>query len=179
MNFWGQQVQRRFCSTIFAMSSGHGTCGVSVVRITGAQAGPALMKMTGKNKLPSPRQGLFIKYFSPWFLSVFLQKGSADKAGRSQIHRHPGPFADALVSRTEELYRGRYGWTSGWSKCFMFVVTEISNIFRFMVVMQWSKVFFQLWEAFKDWDRQRLENLPSELLPTESLISLKSRVLLI
>ena len=52
-------------STVYALSSGHGTCGVSVIRITGALAGRALMAMTSTSKLPPPRQAQLKKLIHP------------------------------------------------------------------------------------------------------------------
>ncbi|KAK4872107.1 hypothetical protein RN001_016231 [Aquatica leii] len=45
-------------STIFAVSSGQGKCGVAVVRVSGADAGVALQQMTGLRSLPKPRRAL-------------------------------------------------------------------------------------------------------------------------
>lgn len=51
--------------TVYALSSGYGTCGVAVIRVTGGQAGPALLKMTGKTKLPKPRHATMSKLIDP------------------------------------------------------------------------------------------------------------------
>ncbi|XP_018095365.1 tRNA modification GTPase GTPBP3, mitochondrial isoform X2 [Xenopus laevis] len=42
--------------TIFALSSGHGKCGVSVIRTSGPASGDALRLLTGWKQLPSPRR---------------------------------------------------------------------------------------------------------------------------
>ncbi len=45
----------RASSTIFALSSGHGKCGVAVIRVTGPSSSKALAALTEPSKLPSPR----------------------------------------------------------------------------------------------------------------------------
>ena len=56
---------KRCFGTVYALSSGHGTCGVAVIRITGPNSGQALLKMTGKSKLPIPRQAQLVKLINP------------------------------------------------------------------------------------------------------------------
>ena len=51
--------------TVYALSSGHGTCGVSVIRVTGSLAGRALMALTNTSKLPPPRQAQLKKLVHP------------------------------------------------------------------------------------------------------------------
>lgn len=51
---------QRLCSvapgdTIFAVSSGHGRCGVAVIRSSGPGSGGALRSLTGSSELPPPR----------------------------------------------------------------------------------------------------------------------------
>uniref|UniRef100_A0A8C4XZW3 GTP binding protein 3, mitochondrial n=1 Tax=Gopherus evgoodei TaxID=1825980 RepID=A0A8C4XZW3_9SAUR len=41
--------------TIFALSSGHGKCGVAVIRTSGPASGAALRSLTGQQELPRPR----------------------------------------------------------------------------------------------------------------------------
>ena len=60
-------------STVYALSSGHGTCGVSVIRITGALAGRALMAMTSTSKLPPPRHAQLKKLIHPIHKEVLDQ----------------------------------------------------------------------------------------------------------
>ncbi|HKJ61092.1 MAG TPA: tRNA uridine-5-carboxymethylaminomethyl(34) synthesis GTPase MnmE, partial [Hyphomicrobiales bacterium] len=43
-------------TTIFALSSGHGKAGVAVIRISGANAGRALVALAGG--LPKPREAV-------------------------------------------------------------------------------------------------------------------------
>ena len=52
-------------NTVFALSSGHGTCGVAVIRITGSKSGCALLKLIGKTKLPPARRAQFRKLVHP------------------------------------------------------------------------------------------------------------------
>lgn len=46
---------RRLNSTIYALSSGHGKCGVAVIRVTGPSASAALTALTPGTPLPPPR----------------------------------------------------------------------------------------------------------------------------
>jgi len=47
--------QCKFNSTIYALSSGHGKCGVAVIRVTGPTAASALTELTSTGTLPPPR----------------------------------------------------------------------------------------------------------------------------
>lgn len=52
--------------TIFALSSGHGRCGVAVVRVSGSASSMALRCMAGlKCRLPSPRTALLRSITDP------------------------------------------------------------------------------------------------------------------
>ncbi|XP_071655822.1 tRNA modification GTPase GTPBP3, mitochondrial isoform X2 [Patagioenas fasciata] len=56
----GRRWAQRLCSaawgdTIFAVSSGHGRCGVAVIRTSGPGSGGALRSLTGRPELPPPR----------------------------------------------------------------------------------------------------------------------------
>lgn len=52
--------------TIFALSSGHGRCGVAVVRVSGPASATALQCMTGPGlSLPSPRTALLRSITDP------------------------------------------------------------------------------------------------------------------
>ncbi|KAJ9600797.1 hypothetical protein L9F63_001009 [Diploptera punctata] len=44
-------------STIYALSSGHGKCGVAVIRISGPKASEAIVRIT-RNSLPQPRHAM-------------------------------------------------------------------------------------------------------------------------
>ncbi|KAG8235692.1 hypothetical protein J437_LFUL014036, partial [Ladona fulva] len=46
----------RYKSTIFALSSGYGKCGVSVIRVSGPEASASLFGIAGMKKFPTPRQ---------------------------------------------------------------------------------------------------------------------------
>ncbi|XP_076262416.1 5-taurinomethyluridine-[tRNA] synthase subunit GTPB3, mitochondrial isoform X1 [Rhynchophorus ferrugineus] len=58
-------IRRTLSSTIFALSSGQGKCGVAVVRVSGPRAGNALICMTGFKKLPTPRLALLRSIRNP------------------------------------------------------------------------------------------------------------------
>ncbi|MDH3231690.1 MAG: tRNA uridine-5-carboxymethylaminomethyl(34) synthesis GTPase MnmE [Alphaproteobacteria bacterium] len=45
--------------TIYALSSGAGPAGVAVIRLSGPDAGPALLGVTGRATLPAPRRAIF------------------------------------------------------------------------------------------------------------------------
>ncbi|CAG9759581.1 unnamed protein product [Ceutorhynchus assimilis] len=45
-------------STVFALSSGSGKCGVAVIRVTGTEAGAAIKKLTNLQELPQPRTAI-------------------------------------------------------------------------------------------------------------------------
>ncbi|KAM9515878.1 5-taurinomethyluridine-[tRNA] synthase subunit GTPB3, mitochondrial isoform 1-T1 [Guaruba guarouba] len=56
----GRRCAQRLCSaawgdTIFAVSSGHGRCGVAVIRTSGPGSRAALQSLTGRPALPPPR----------------------------------------------------------------------------------------------------------------------------
>ncbi|XP_054278797.1 tRNA modification GTPase GTPBP3, mitochondrial [Macrosteles quadrilineatus] len=49
---------KNYTSTIFALSSGKGKCGVAVIRISGPASNLVMGKMAGLKKLPEPRKAL-------------------------------------------------------------------------------------------------------------------------
>ncbi|XP_075467217.1 5-taurinomethyluridine-[tRNA] synthase subunit GTPB3, mitochondrial isoform X1 [Ascaphus truei] len=51
--------------TIFALSSGHGKCGVAVIRTSGPASGEALQKLTGWRQHPLPRRATLTGLRSP------------------------------------------------------------------------------------------------------------------
>ncbi|XP_076666870.1 5-taurinomethyluridine-[tRNA] synthase subunit GTPB3, mitochondrial [Andrena cerasifolii] len=65
--------EHKGCSTIYALSSGHGKCGVAVVRISGPEASVALQQMTSMPNL-IPRMALLRKIYDPETKEV-LDKG--------------------------------------------------------------------------------------------------------
>jgi len=63
--------------TIFALSSGKGRAGVSVIRLSGTEAGAALKKITRKEKLPEARKAVLRWLYDP--------KNSDDQKNRVRI----------------------------------------------------------------------------------------------
>lgn len=67
------QYQRRYSqqhtsfsrSTIFALASGHGKCGVAVIRISGPTASTVIRELTRKDKLPEPRVATLTGLYHP------------------------------------------------------------------------------------------------------------------
>ena len=51
--------------TIYAVSSGHGKCAVSVIRVSGPDAGTALHKLTQMMALPEPRKASLRTLYNP------------------------------------------------------------------------------------------------------------------
>lgn len=51
-----RHLPTRCLSTIFALSSGYGKCGVAVIRVSGPQASQSLLSLTCQKDLPQPRQ---------------------------------------------------------------------------------------------------------------------------
>ena len=60
-----QIVRFQSTKTVFALSSGHGTCGVAVIRLTGSNSGQALLQMTNQDKLPTARRAQLRKLIHP------------------------------------------------------------------------------------------------------------------
>ncbi|XP_050422789.1 tRNA modification GTPase GTPBP3, mitochondrial [Adelges cooleyi] len=58
-------LQTRMKSTIYALSSGFGKCGVAVVRVSGPSASHAILKMTRLPALPEPRKACLNKIVDP------------------------------------------------------------------------------------------------------------------
>ena len=52
-------------STVFALASGHGRCGVAVVRVSGRHAGQALTALSRRRSLPPPREAVLTKLYHP------------------------------------------------------------------------------------------------------------------
>ncbi|KAK5642831.1 hypothetical protein RI129_008998 [Pyrocoelia pectoralis] len=63
-----------FQSTIFALSSGQGKCGVAVIRVSGPCAGNAIKHLTAAQELPQPRRATLQKLKHPHSGEV-LDKG--------------------------------------------------------------------------------------------------------
>ncbi|XP_050538936.1 tRNA modification GTPase GTPBP3, mitochondrial [Daktulosphaira vitifoliae] len=59
------QSKVRWKSTIYALSSGVGKCGVSIIRVSGSCASNAVLGMTTLSKLPEPRKAYLKKIIDP------------------------------------------------------------------------------------------------------------------
>ncbi len=73
---WQKFCNTRYCwnnadkysthlGTIYAVSSGHGKCGVSVVRVSGPQTKEAMLSILQKKILPKPRQAILRRFYHP------------------------------------------------------------------------------------------------------------------
>uniref|UniRef100_A0A8C3HEG9 GTP binding protein 3, mitochondrial n=1 Tax=Chrysemys picta bellii TaxID=8478 RepID=A0A8C3HEG9_CHRPI len=85
----GRVVKRLYCpagkrDTIFALSSGHGKCGVAVIRTSGPASGAALRSLTGQQELPRPRAVALRRIHDP---------GSAETLDRGLVIWFPGPHS--------------------------------------------------------------------------------------
>nr|XP_038024920.1 LOW QUALITY PROTEIN: tRNA modification GTPase GTPBP3, mitochondrial [Anas platyrhynchos] len=84
---WAQQ---RLCctarggDTIFAVSSGHGRCGVAVIRTSGPGSGGALKSLTGRPQLPPPRVMALRRIRDP---------ATAEPLDRGLVVWFPGPHS--------------------------------------------------------------------------------------
>ncbi|XP_038239891.2 tRNA modification GTPase GTPBP3, mitochondrial [Dermochelys coriacea] len=82
-------VKRLHCpagkrDTIFALSSGHGKCGVAVVRTSGPASGAALRSLTRQQELPRPRAVALRRIHDP---------SSAETLDRGLVIWFPGPHS--------------------------------------------------------------------------------------
>lgn len=82
-------VKRLYCpagkrDTIFALSSGHGKCGVAVIRTSGPASGAALRSLTGQQELPRPRAVALRRIHDP---------SSAETLDRGLVIWFPGPHS--------------------------------------------------------------------------------------
>ncbi|XP_067416191.1 tRNA modification GTPase GTPBP3, mitochondrial isoform X2 [Emydura macquarii macquarii] len=68
--------------TIFALSSGHGKCGVAVIRASGPASGAALQRLTGQQELPPPRAVTLRRIRDP---------SSAETLDKGLVVWFPGP----------------------------------------------------------------------------------------
>ncbi|XP_029469650.1 tRNA modification GTPase GTPBP3, mitochondrial isoform X2 [Rhinatrema bivittatum] len=103
--FWRSYCLGGHRNTIFALSSGHGKCGVAVIRTSGPASGEALLCLTGQRELPQPRCVTLSKIADPtsgepldrglvlWF------PGPRSFTGEdcSEFHVHGGPAVIAGV----------------------------------------------------------------------------------
>ena len=60
--YYGTLVQNY---TIYALSSGHGKCGVSVIRVSGKETKSVVLKLTGRKTLPPPRKTFVSQLLHP------------------------------------------------------------------------------------------------------------------
>nr|XP_025045069.1 tRNA modification GTPase GTPBP3, mitochondrial [Pelodiscus sinensis] len=82
-------AKRLYCpagkrDTIFALSSGHGKCGVAVIRTSGPASGTALRRLTGQQELPRPRAVTLRRIRDP---------SSAETLDRGLVIWFPGPYS--------------------------------------------------------------------------------------
>lgn len=109
---WSSPFQRCGMSTVFALSSGRGKCGVGVVRISGEAAASVLINMTASSKLPLPRRAELRSILHPstkheldrglvlWFPAPHSFTGE-DSA---ELHVHGGPAVlSAVLQALSEL----------------------------------------------------------------------------
>ncbi|XP_058870073.1 tRNA modification GTPase GTPBP3, mitochondrial [Acipenser ruthenus] len=74
-----------YCPTIFALSSGHGKCGVAVIRVSGPASASALRSLAGmKQALPAPRTAV---------LHSLLDPGTGEPLDRGLVLWFPGPHS--------------------------------------------------------------------------------------
>ncbi|XP_072038068.1 tRNA modification GTPase GTPBP3, mitochondrial-like [Amphiura filiformis] len=105
------ELTTRSRPTIFALSSGHGKCGVGVIRISGPKASDVVLAMTGRSSLPEPRLATVGALYHPisremldrglvlWF------PGPASFTGEDvcELHVHGGP---AVINAIHEALEG-------------------------------------------------------------------------
>ncbi|XP_050401972.1 tRNA modification GTPase GTPBP3, mitochondrial isoform X1 [Patella vulgata] len=60
--------------TIYSLSSGHGKCGVAVIRVSGPQTSNAVQKLSQAKSLPVPRKSHLMKFYNPVSLEA-IDKG--------------------------------------------------------------------------------------------------------
>ncbi|XP_063879314.1 tRNA modification GTPase GTPBP3, mitochondrial-like isoform X1 [Scylla paramamosain] len=100
-----ERPSRCAASTVFALSSGQGKCGVGVVRVSGEQANYALTSMTHPATLPRPRTATLRRIVHPttgealdrglvlWFPGPHSFTGEDS----CELHIHGGPAVIAAV----------------------------------------------------------------------------------
>ncbi|XP_042209586.1 tRNA modification GTPase GTPBP3, mitochondrial-like [Homarus americanus] len=100
-----QQTCPRFASTVYALSSGQGKCGVAVLRVTGERARDVFTNMTMPATLPPARVATLRKIFHPvtregldrglvlWFPGPYSFTGEDS----CELHIHGGPAVIAAV----------------------------------------------------------------------------------
>jgi len=71
-----------YADTIYALSSGKGRAGVSVIRLSGPKVGAAILKLTQKKTLPAPREAQ---------LCWFVEPDTGVRLDRGLLLYFPGP----------------------------------------------------------------------------------------
>lgn len=100
-----QRLSRCAASTVFALSSGQGKCGVALVRVSGEQAGTALTSMTIPATLPQPRTAVLRHIVHPitgealdrGLVLWFPEPRSFTGENSCELHIHGGPAVIAAV----------------------------------------------------------------------------------
>ncbi|XP_066992881.2 tRNA modification GTPase GTPBP3, mitochondrial isoform X1 [Anabrus simplex] len=77
-------AQNSSSSTIYALSSGYGKCGVAVIRISGPHSSDAVSKMARMNSMPSPRRAV---------LRAFTDPETGEILDRGILIWFPGPYS--------------------------------------------------------------------------------------
>uniref|UniRef100_H3A9S7 5-taurinomethyluridine-[tRNA] synthase subunit GTPB3, mitochondrial n=1 Tax=Latimeria chalumnae TaxID=7897 RepID=H3A9S7_LATCH len=87
--FGSRYFQRSYCntskrSTVFALSSGYGKCGVALIRVSGPASGEALLSLIRQRELPPARFALLRKILDP---------SSGETLDRGLVFWFPGPHS--------------------------------------------------------------------------------------
>ncbi len=106
-----RRVSSRGATTIFALSSGHGKCGVAVIRISGPAAGSALARLTARTKPPPARLARLTAFKCPksgevldrglalWFPGPHSFTG--EDCAELQVHGSPAVVAAVVGALTD------------------------------------------------------------------------------
>lgn len=87
-------------NTIFALSSGHGRCGVAVIRVSGPSCSEAVKSLCAQERLPPPRHAVLKRLFDP------VSREMIDKGlvlwfpGLTYIHHPPRPLLSLPLTPT-------------------------------------------------------------------------------
>ena len=74
-------------NTIFALSSGHGRCGVAVIRVSGPSSADTVKSLCCVETLPRPRHAVLQRLFDP---------ATRDTIDRGLVLWFPGAFENVL-----------------------------------------------------------------------------------
>ena len=86
-------------NTIFALSSGHGRCGVAVIRVSGPSCSEAVKRLCAQERLPPPRHAVLKRLFDPVSREM-IDKGLVLWFPGLTPHLHPPPAPSPPVSTT-------------------------------------------------------------------------------